>query len=654
MAVTTPNRRLQQLRQQVKESAANRPGTYRVLGESGEVIYIGKSKRVRTRLLSYFRAKDGDKARRIMGEAHALSWSYEASEFAALLRELELIRRHRPRFNVQYKRDALFSFLKLAGGAAPKLYVVRTVADDAATYFGPFRGGSRIVDAVRELNDLLELRDCKLSTPIRFADQTDLFSHQSQPACHRYELKRCLAPCAGLCTAAEYLARVEMARGFFEGDIDEPLRRLNQRMLDAAERWEFEHAALLRDRARRLERLRDDFGRLRHALDTLSFLYPIEAGDDGTILYVIRRGTVRAVVQAPSTAAERRKVRKLVERCFGAPGDQDGGGEPPPGGRDPAGGALVPEEPGRARANLPTGPGRADDRRYSAAEDRRQATRFADHHSQGGIRVINVRRLAIAASLVAAVGCRDGAPAAGAGAAAAPADSAVAAADTADPYGTPAADNVLLVEAEVEMPGLPASWSGARVGVLSDLRLGAWEENEAVAARAVQRLVAADPDVVVLLGNLAVDEAGAGALARVLAPLQGRPILAVLGDADVQTEALRTRVTSALAGIGATLLNNSRAPVAIGGGHPVHRGRRSGARTHSRLAAGGDHRGAGTGSTRADAARQPGAGGRADARRGRSRSSSAATPSAATWPFPARRGWRTCAPSSAVPAPVTA
>ncbi len=306
------------LREQVRESR-NLPGTYRMLAEDGEVLYVGKSKQVRTRLLSHLRARDGEKAHRILRDARTITWEYDPSEFAALLRELELIKRFRPRYNVQHKRDGRYSFLKLTGGPAPKLFVVHAVSDDAATYYGPFRGGRRIAEAVRELNDLLGLRDCALTTPMRFADQSELFPLDLTPGCHRFELKRCAGPCAALCTQAEYHRRVELARAFLNGDADEPLRWLNERMLAAAERWEFEYAAAVRNRMRRLEELRDEFGRLREALDNLSFLYRVPGQEGEDRVYVVRRGTVRAVSPAPRTPAERRKLARLAAEHFTRP-----------------------------------------------------------------------------------------------------------------------------------------------------------------------------------------------------------------------------------------------------------------------------------------------------------------------------------------------
>ncbi len=315
MGRTTPSHPLRD----VARKAKNLPGTYRMTGPDGEVLYVGKSKVVRTRLLSYFRAKRGEKGHRILREAHGIAFDYEPSEFAALLRELELIKRHRPRLNVVHKRDGRWSFLKIVPGAAPRLMAVGVVADDSAAYYGPFRGGRRIVEAVRELNDLLGLRDCALGTPMRFADQPDLFAFEHVPRCHRFELRLCAGPCAGLCSERDYLRRVDLARAFLAGDADEPLHWLNERMNAAAERWEFEYAASLRDRLRRLEVLRYEFSQLREALDTHTFLYRVPGTEAEDRVYLIRRGTVRACVAAPQTRAERKRLERLCEEHFGCP-----------------------------------------------------------------------------------------------------------------------------------------------------------------------------------------------------------------------------------------------------------------------------------------------------------------------------------------------
>ena len=103
----TSDDELARMRSRVRAEAQDRPGIYRMMSADGEIVYVGKSKRVRTRLLSYFRcAYPEEKGARLIREASRLDWTYEPSEFAALLRELRTIKRLRPRFNVAMKRDA--------------------------------------------------------------------------------------------------------------------------------------------------------------------------------------------------------------------------------------------------------------------------------------------------------------------------------------------------------------------------------------------------------------------------------------------------------------------------------------------------------------------------------------------------------------------
>ncbi|MEX1183024.1 MAG: UvrB/UvrC motif-containing protein [Gemmatimonadota bacterium] len=307
-----------ELRAAVRASCENRPGVYRMMGPGSEVLYVGKSVRVRTRLLSYFRADRGAKAAEIIGHTHRIDWEYTPNEFGALLTEMRGIQRWRPPFNVEHKRDRVFCFIKLTREEAPRLLVVREVLDDGATYFGPFRGPARVRAVVREVVDLLELRDCAAGTRMRFADQLDLFGADPQPLCMRAEVHKCLGPCAGRCTKSEYGAHVDLARRFLDGDADIPLTILRERMATAADRLQFEYAAGLRDRMSRLEDARDELVSLRGLIESLSFVYEVPGlrGDDRT--YIIRRGSIREECPAPETEAERAslvmRARRLLRR----------------------------------------------------------------------------------------------------------------------------------------------------------------------------------------------------------------------------------------------------------------------------------------------------------------------------------------------------
>jgi len=296
-----------------------------MLASGGEVLYVGKSKRLRSRLLSYFRcAYPEDKGARMLREADALDWEYLPSEFAALLSELRLIKRFRPRFNVALKRDAHnYAFIKVTRGPAPKLAVVRSAgSEDGGTYYGPFLGAQRLGEALRELSDALALRDCANDTPVFFSDQPDLFGTPARtPGCIRLEIRKCLGPCVGACAEAEYGRRVSQARAFLDGADDGPIASLTEQMQDASTRLEFERAASLRDKMHRLEVLREQFSRLRFAVETLSFVYPVPGVDGDDRVYLIRRGCVRAEHTAPRTADERQRLQQLVADTFA-------GGEP--------------------------------------------------------------------------------------------------------------------------------------------------------------------------------------------------------------------------------------------------------------------------------------------------------------------------------------
>ncbi len=316
-------RRLVELREVVRASASDRPGVYRMLGEGGEVVYVGKSKRVRSRLLSYFRAEyPRDKGARIVREAESIEWTYVPSEFAALLEELRLIKRLRPRFNVAMKRDARhYAFVRVTGGVAPRLTVVRGsgAGERGGVFYGPFVGADRLREALRELGDALGLRDCTLDGRMRFADQVELLPLAPRtPGCIRHEIGTCLGPCVAAVRADEYGDRVQQARGFLEGTDDEPLERLRTGMREASEAMAYERAAVLRDKLHRLESLREQFGRLRFAVEALSFAYIVPGHEGDDRFYLIRRGVVRGEYPAPRSPDEWDAIRSACERIYGA------------------------------------------------------------------------------------------------------------------------------------------------------------------------------------------------------------------------------------------------------------------------------------------------------------------------------------------------
>ncbi|HUE95820.1 MAG TPA: hypothetical protein VMN39_04145 [Longimicrobiaceae bacterium] len=132
-------------------------------------------------------------------------------------------------------------------------------------------------------------------------------------------------------------------------------------------------------------------------------------------------------------------------------------------------------------------------------------------------------------------------------------------------YGAAAAENLWSPRFELEVLDLPPGWDGARIAILSDFHLGLWEENAVVAAAAVERALRVQPDLVVLLGDYVAEADQVGSLRQIVAPLQGRRAIAVLGDRDVRSDAIAAQVVSALRSAGVTVLRNEAAVVELNG-----------------------------------------------------------------------------------------
>jgi excinuclease ABC subunit C len=303
----------------VRANVDNRPGVYRMLGPGEEVLYVGKSIRVRTRLLSYFRATHGEKAFDLINETVAVDWDYVPNEFGALVQEMKQIQAWRPRFNVQHKSKRSYAFVKLTAEPAPRLVPVRRVVNDGSRYYGPFPAVARMAAAVRSLGHVMGLRDCAGATPVFYGDQLELFGVRRTPGCLRAELGSCLAPCAGGTTSAEYSARVAAACGFLEGRTDEPLRRVRALMTSAASRHRFEYAAALRDRAASLEEFQDELTAFRGHVESLSFVYKVPGYEGDDRIYLIRKGRIRRQLPLPRDHDSRERSKRAVRNVFSGP-----------------------------------------------------------------------------------------------------------------------------------------------------------------------------------------------------------------------------------------------------------------------------------------------------------------------------------------------
>lgn len=306
-------------RKLIHTSAPRLPGVYGMIDANGELIYVGKSKRLANRLLCYFPAtRGGEKAERIGSRAKRLVWETSAHEFLSLLRELELIRRFTPRFNVQgipeHRRPA---FIYLTSGPAPFFRVESEPPAGCEHYFGPLRGVTRFRAAVEHLNRRFLLRDCPLKTPMSFADQREMFAGDRRAGCLRYELGTCLGPCAALCTSRAYGRSVERALAFLRCDEAAVLTELEAAMHLAAKSQRFERAATLRDTWRMLALIRRAVGRLNELRRNFSFVYELHCRRGQKTWIFVREGHAFGAQPKPQTPrAAAAALRRLNEVYF--------------------------------------------------------------------------------------------------------------------------------------------------------------------------------------------------------------------------------------------------------------------------------------------------------------------------------------------------
>ena len=307
-----------ELRQQTRLLAPRSPGVYGMLDRMGQLIYVGKAKNLRTRLLSYFRkAGRAPKAGKIIALSRRIVWEKQPSEFASLQRELELIRRWRPVWNVQGQPlRRLHTYLCLGRSPAPHFFASRKPPARLSAAVGPLPGGARMQEAVRRLNDLFKLRDCPEKQRMIFADQGSLFPETHPAGCLRLEIGTCVGPCTGLCSLRDYQRQVKAAREFLLGDNRKIIDALQAEMHQAAVAQQFERAAGLRDRWAALDWLGTRIDRLRHAQREMSFVYPVRGVDGSHLWYLIHAARTVQVIPAPTDDESREAAQHALQTVY--------------------------------------------------------------------------------------------------------------------------------------------------------------------------------------------------------------------------------------------------------------------------------------------------------------------------------------------------
>lgn len=224
-----------------------RPGVYLFKNAQGTIIYIGKAAVLAGRVRSYFQrgADHSPKTALLVSQIADVETMVTRSELEALILESNLVKRHKPRFNIVLRDDKQYPYLRLPiKDDFPRLSIVRRVQRDGALYYGPYTPTNALRETLKVIKHVFPLATCSIDI-----DGT------AERACLEFEIKRCMAPCTGNQTKDEYHQIVRQVRQFLEGRDRELLDDLREKMERAAEREEFEEAARLRDRLFKVERM---------------------------------------------------------------------------------------------------------------------------------------------------------------------------------------------------------------------------------------------------------------------------------------------------------------------------------------------------------------------------------------------------------------
>lgn len=264
-------------------SLPKEPGVYLFKNERGEIIYIGKAKSLKNRVPSYFHQPADPKQASLASEIADIDFIVTGSEVEALILENNLIKKEKPRYNVLLRDDKNYPYLKLTVNEDyPRVMLVRRVRNDGALYFGPYVPGGLARKTLKLISRYFMIRQCN----------REIGKKRYQP-CLNYQIKRCLAPCAGLVSREEYAEAVEDVKLLLRGKNRELIDKLKEKMERASANLEFEKAARFRDAIALIERISE---RQRMAMTSFDeedyFGYYEQEGMLSLEVFHVRRGLV--------------------------------------------------------------------------------------------------------------------------------------------------------------------------------------------------------------------------------------------------------------------------------------------------------------------------------------------------------------------------
>ena len=235
---------------QVLSSALNSmtllPGVYRMISSSGEILYIGKAKSLKKRVVSYTRPETLPiRLQRMIAQIHKVEITTTQTELEALLLESNLIKKHKPKYNILLKDDKSYPYIHITGDHEfPKAVKYRGAKNKPGEYFGPFANAGAVDEAILSLQRIFMIRNCSEST----------FNNRKRP-CLQYHIKRCSAPCVNKISKDDYASSIQQAKNFLKGKTTVVQDTFSNKMMIASNTQDYETAAKFRDRIKMMSEL---------------------------------------------------------------------------------------------------------------------------------------------------------------------------------------------------------------------------------------------------------------------------------------------------------------------------------------------------------------------------------------------------------------
>lgn len=270
------------------------PGIYRYYNEEGELLYVGKAKNIKKRVSSYFSNKTVNrKTAELVSRIHSIQFTIVHSEADALLLENNLIKRHKPLFNIELKDDKTYPYIVIKKEPFPRVFLTRKKLNDGSTYLGPFTSTGKVREFLDLIRQLLPIRTCKLN----------LSEHQIRlrkyKVCLEYQLGNCKGPCEGLQGEEDYMAHIEQIRNILNGKTGQVLQFLKREMNALASDMKFEKAALIKKKIVFLENYQSSSAVVNPNMGDADVFYLIREDDKVFINYLMVKNG--AIIQTDNT-----------------------------------------------------------------------------------------------------------------------------------------------------------------------------------------------------------------------------------------------------------------------------------------------------------------------------------------------------------------